>query len=153
MSIRIAQTPQDFAALDALIAEYEEGLPPNLRHSDAAEMRAHLEARYQEPNAALIALDGSHGCGCVFLTALDATTAVITKMYVQPSQRGKGLARSLMDSLVEAARRNGFSRIVLDTDAEQLRAAYRLYQSLGFTDCEPYGPVEYANPTYMELLL
>lgn len=144
MSIRIASTAQDFSALDDLIAEYEAALPPDLRHQEAGTVRA---------TAALLAFDETRACGCVLLTGLDARTAMITRMFVQPSQRGRGVARALMKALVEAARERGFERLVLDTDAEQLRPAYELYRSLGFIDCEPYGPVDYATPTYMEYSL
>jgi len=34
-----------------------------------------------------------------------------------------------------------------------LRAAYQLYCRLGFEPCPAYAPAEYANPTYMELVL
>lgn len=74
-------------------------------------------------------------------------------MFVQTAYRGRGLARALMEALIEAARGSGFTRIVLDTDREQLNAAYQLYRSLGFTDCEPYGEVDYETPTFMELRL
>jgi hypothetical protein len=50
-------------------------------------------------------------------------------------------------------RESGYRRVVLDTDKERLRAAYELYGSLGFSECEPYGPVDYASPTFMELRL
>ena len=43
--------------------------------------------------------------------------------------------------------------VVLDTHAERLPAAYGLYLSLGFSDCDAYGTVDYACPTYMELRL
>jgi hypothetical protein len=46
-----------------------------------------------------------------------------------------------------------YARIALDTERERLPAAYALYASLGFRDCEPYGPVSYENPTFMELPL
>jgi len=45
------------------------------------------------------------------------------------------------------------ARLVLDTARERLRAAYELYRSLGFRECEPYGAVDYRCPTFMELRL
>jgi|SRR5215469_11869953 len=147
----VATSDRDFEELDTLVAEYEEALPPDLRHSDFEAVRARLRERFQPPNAALLAMDGTVAAGCVLLTGLDRTTAVVTKMFVRPAGRGRGTARALMEALIGAARIGGFSRIVLDTDREQLNAAYRLYASLGFTECAPYGPVEYANPTYMEM--
>ena len=151
--IRVASHPADFAALDALIVEYELALPPDLRHSDADAIRSRLAERYRGRNAAFIAWDGPRACGCVFLNEHEPNVAIVTKMFVQASQRGRGVARGLMNALLDAARSLGYERVVLDTDAVQLRAAYELYKSLGFGECAPYGPVEYANPTYMEMLL
>jgi GNAT superfamily N-acetyltransferase len=152
-AIRVATSASDFQQLDALIAEYEEYLPADLRHSDADLVRSRLPERYRGRNAALLAFDGDRACACVLLNELDSTLAVVTKMYVQTSQRGRGLARALMNALTDRAKALGYHRIVLDTDAEQLRPAYELYKSLGFVDCEPYGSVEYANPTYMEYVI
>jgi putative acetyltransferase len=73
---------------------------------------------------------------------------------VQPAFRQHGVARALIDDLVAAARDRGYVRIVLDTDREQLAAAYRFYTTYGFKECAPYvEAVGYACPTFMELPL
>jgi GNAT superfamily N-acetyltransferase len=88
----------------------------------------------------------------VALYELDASTAIVKKLYVRPAFRKLGLARSMLLLLLERARESGYIRIVLDTQRERLAAAYRLYCDIGFTECEPYGEVDYASPTFMELL-
>ena len=140
--IRHATSTEDLEQLERLIVDYEDELPPNLRHAGAACF-----------DAAFLALHDGEVCGCVLMTALDETTVVVTRLYVQVNHRGHRLSRALMEAFFEAASERGFARVVLDTDKEQLRPAYELYRSLGFGECAPYGPVDYATATYMEKFL
>lgn len=129
-------------ALHELVEEYEQSLPPDLRHT----------GHERDFDGAFLArVEGRYG-GCVAV-ALTGGIAVMKRLYVRPEYRGQGAARALALAAIEFARRNQCERIVLDTDARQLSAAYKLYRSLGFTECEPFAPVDYANPTYMELRL
>ena len=75
------------------------------------------------------------GCGAVVLTA---EYGEIKRMYVQPSCRGQGAAKRLMDKLEEAARGAGVTRMVLETGPAQPEAL-GLYERHGFTRCAPYG--------------
>lgn len=115
-------------------------LPHDLRHSDID----------FSPDVALVARDDGMACGCVALSQLDPATAIMKRLYVVPAYRGRGVARALLAAFETAARERDCSRIVLDTDRERLAAAYALYRSLGFEECEPYGPVDFATPTFME---
>ena len=151
--IRAADEPGAFALFRDLVVEYESLLPADLKHADFERELENLPLHYGAPNAALVAeIDGAPA-GCVALTTLDASTGIVKKLFVKPEYRGLGTARELMASAIENARARGFTRIVLDTDRDRLQAAYRLYRSLGFTECEPYGSVDYACPTYMQLAI
>lgn len=130
-------------AFYGLIAEYETALPPELRH-----------ATLEPFVVTFMALLDGVPCGCLALDERDATTGVVKRLYVNPSFRGHGVARALMDDLLAAARERGYTRVILDTNREQLAAAYKLYLSMGFTEyaAESDG-VAYACPTFMELRL
>lgn len=52
-------------------------------------------------------------------------------MYVLPSARGLGVGTALIDELIAATRRMGYSRMVLTTHP-LLESAIRLYQVAGF---------------------
>jgi len=66
-------------------------------------------------------------------------SAEIKRMYVVPSLRGRGLARSMLDFLeVEAARR-GFSQAILET-GRQMTEALALYRSRGWKEIPVFGP-------------
>jgi putative acetyltransferase len=76
------------------------------------------------------------GCGAVRL--LDAETGELKRMYVAPSERGRGLGRRLVASLEAEARALGARRLVLETGIWQA-AALKLYQATGFQPIPLYG--------------
>ena len=127
-------------AFYGLIAEYENDLPSELRHAKL------------EPFVAVFmaSLDGQP-CGCVALDERDPKTGIVKRLFVKPSFRGHGVARALMDDLLSVARERGYERVILDTNREQLAAAYQLYRSMGFTEyADDSDAVSYACPTFME---
>jgi putative acetyltransferase len=144
-----ARTTADFETLWGLLTEYEADLPPDLRHGSVPDSTA-LKRTYVKRSAAFVASAEGRIIGCVAVAELDAETAVMMRLFVRPANRGMGAARVLVNATMRFARRCGYGRMVLDTDKERLRAAYCLYRSLGFTECEPYASVEYACPTFMD---
>ena len=151
LDVGLAENSVRWAAFRELIIEYEASLPPDLQHSDLQEELANLEQRYGPPDAAFIALVDEAPAGCIAFARLDRTTAIVKKLYVRTAYRRRGLARALLTALTDTARARGHTRLVLDTDRERLAAAYALYLSLGFRECDPYGAVDYASPAFMEL--
>ncbi len=136
----IRNTPPAFYTL---IAEYEASLPPELRHAKLEPFTV----------AFMASLDGAP-CGCLALGERDARTGIVKRLYVKPSFRGHGVARALMDELLATARERGYTRVILDTNREELAAAYQLYLSMGFSEYAGADEgVEYACPTFMELKL
>lgn len=123
-----------------------------------AEQQSELFARYGEPDAdahfhldmpadalltSLVALteEGEAvGTGLLRWSPFDsgAGSVEVKRLYVRPSQRGRGISRVLMAALEEAALRAGAVRIVLETGVEQPEAL-SLYESLGYDRIEPYG--------------
>jgi carbonic anhydrase len=152
VEVRRVRTDRDLQGLHARLLEYEASLPPDLRHGLVGNLQA-VRSAFGEPNAAFLAIDGTDAAGCIGVTKLDASTAVMMRLFVRDNYRGRGIARSLVAEALTFLRESGHRRVVLDTDKERLRAAYELYGSLGFSECEPYGPVDYASPTFMELRL
>ena len=58
--------------------------------------------------------------------------SIVTRLFVNPSFRGKGLAKALMNNLLSAAVTEGATKVALQVDNEN-GAALALYQSMGFT--------------------
>ena len=75
---------------------------------------------------------------------IDALECYLAELYVAPEKRGHGLGRALMESAIEAARREGAHYMDLGTSEDDV-AARALYESLGFTNREggPDGPLSY----------
>jgi ribosomal protein S18 acetylase RimI-like enzyme len=71
------------------------------------------------------------------LRTFEPGIAEIQRLYVTPSARGNGLARTLSLALIDHARAQNFHTIRLDT-ARHLTGAINLYQSLGFQERSPY---------------
>jgi GNAT superfamily N-acetyltransferase len=67
----------------------------------------------------------------------------IKRMYVQPEQRSRGLARALLEALEEAALSLGYRAVRLDTGPKQVHAL-ALYRSAGYVDVEPYNDNPFA---------
>jgi|LauGreDrversion4_1035100.scaffolds.fasta_scaffold144546_2 GNAT superfamily N-acetyltransferase len=63
--------------------------------------------------------------------ATAGTWSIVTRLFVSPSFRGKGVAKILMANLLAAAKDDGATKVALQVDDEN-GAALALYQSMGF---------------------
>jgi GNAT superfamily N-acetyltransferase len=88
--------------------------------------------------AFLIVYRGETPVGCGALRLLEAGTAELKRMYVDPAVRGQGLGRRLVNALEAEARALGVRRLVLETGVRQ-GAALALYRATGFRPIPLYG--------------
>jgi GNAT superfamily N-acetyltransferase len=63
-------------------------------------------------------------------------------LYVVADRRGTGIGRALMEAAIDLARRHGAAEMHLGT-GEDDTAARRLYESLGFSNREPSGMLNF----------
>jgi putative acetyltransferase len=114
--------------------------------------RAELDARYgnddHEPGTApsaadvpvfLVARRDGRAVACGGLRPLDATTAELKRMYVEPASRGSGVATLLLWALEARARELGVERMLLETGTLQPEAL-RFYLREGYERIENFGP-------------
>jgi GNAT superfamily N-acetyltransferase len=97
--------------------------------------REHFEA----PDGVFLVarLDG-RAVACGGLRRFDDRSAEIKRMYTDPSVRGRGVARRVLQALESAARTAGYERVVLETGTLQPHAV-ALYRSAGFVPMPCYG--------------
>lgn len=120
-------SPDGARLIVALNAELTAAFPePGANHFSLSEQHVAAGA-----GAFLIAYldDAPIGCGAV--RRIDETTAEIKRMYVDPSVRGRGIARALVGALEREARILNVKTIVLETGT-RLAAAIQLYESMGY---------------------
>ena len=142
-------TPQSQADLDAtrqIFREYADGLGVDLCFQDFESELTGLPGDYAEPRGALrLALVGGQLAGCCALRPIDNAdypdACEMKRLYVRPSFRGMGLGRTLVESMMDAARVTGYRHLLLDT-LDDMEAARALYDELGFVEVPPY----YHNP-------
>ncbi|RXK60782.1 GNAT family N-acetyltransferase [Lacibacter luteus] len=76
------------------------------------------------------------GCGAFKL--FEDAVVEIKRMYVEPQQRGKGIAALILQQLEQWAKAEGFTACVLETGLNQPEAI-RLYEKAGYERTPNYG--------------
>src|SRR5438093_7736349 len=121
-----------------LLREYPAQIPVPLEVVDFEAWLDSLPGPYAPPRGRLlVARYGGNAAGCVALRALDGETAEVKRLYVREQFRGLGLARALVQALIDTAHDVGYRRLRLDTH-DSMIAAQALYRSFGFREIDPY---------------
>jgi putative acetyltransferase len=85
--------------------------------------------------------------GCGALKELDPQHGEIKSMRTSSSHLRKGVAKRLLDHILEEARRRSYRRLSLETGSgEAFAPARTLYAGFGFTDCGPFA--DYVEDPY-----
>jgi GNAT superfamily N-acetyltransferase len=86
------------------------------------------------PGYCFIVLEGGTVAGGILCNAKlveRADTGRVGSMFVRPSYRRQGIARTLMLAAFDTFWKNGFRRVITDTDAKSFTNAPKLYTGLG----------------------
>ena len=99
--------------------------------------------------------DGDMLAGCGALKELDSVHGEIKSMRTAYAYQRKGVARMMLQHLIDEGRRRGYQRISLETGSvEYFEPARRLYAGFGFEFCGPFGSYrEDPNSNFMTLVL
>lgn len=160
-ALRVVSVPYDDPVAQALVGQVQQEYVHRYGGPDDTPMEP---AQFAAPDGTFLVLvdggtDGTDrgagqpvGCvGCVGFRRHDPDSAEIKRLFVVPSQRGRGLARLLLDEVERRARERGYRRLVLETGSRQPEAI-ALYESRGYLPTEPFG--RYAcSPTSRHLAL
>jgi putative acetyltransferase len=145
--------PADHEGVSRELAEYfaflgEEVDAAGLDH-DVADWQAEYDGTV---GVMLIVVDpAGRVVGTAAVRRLEPGVTELKRMWLRPVCRGRGLARRLMDRVLEEARALGGRVLRLDSE-QRLAAAVRLYRSYGFEEIPDYN----RNPRaelWMELRL
>ncbi|NIA71799.1 GNAT family N-acetyltransferase [Pelagibius litoralis] len=93
--------------------------------------------------------------GCGALREIDERHGEIKSMHTAAAARGKGVARRLLQHIIDEARRRSYRRLSLETGSPEVFAPARtLYGDFGFQTCGPFAGYVY-DPfsVYMTLKL
>ena len=98
-------------------------------------------------------LDGAL-LGVGALKQLDADHYEIKSMHTAAAARGQGVGRAMVQHLVATARAAGAKSVSLETGTmEAMAPARKLYRSLGFVECEPFGDYQPVDASVCMTLL
>lgn len=101
------------------------------------------------------AWEGALLLGCGALKELDLRHGEVKSMRTPAALRRQGAGRTILAHIIEAAKSRGYERLSLETGSmEAFKPAQVLYESFGFTYCEPFG--EYTkdpNSVFMTMRL
>ena len=121
-------------------------------------VRSELPAMLGQRGRFLIDRQNGKAAGMVGLKPVDAATGEVKRMIVDPTYRGRGIARALIERLIVDARAEGYDVLRLET-ADFMASAQALYRSVGFRDVAMFDDGESAkigladSMRFMELML
>jgi putative acetyltransferase len=128
-----------------VLREFELEPDPSATDADLQD----IEASYLQRGGIFEVIDDREGnlVGTVGVFPIDRETCELRKMYFVPEIRGQGLGACILQRAVDAAKKLGFTRMVLETSSK-LAAANRLYLSFGFQPFTADHPASRADQSY-----
>lgn len=92
----------------------------------------------------VVAYENNEAVGCGAIKKFDATRMEVKRMFIQPSFRGRGLARRILNDLEQWTRELGYTKCILET-GRRMQDAVSLYKNCGYqviSNFEPYTTME-----------
>lgn len=125
-----ADVPAVMLLIGRVFAEYGLLLMPAFEVPDLLRFDVH----YTAPRGAfwVVRDETTRVIGSVGVDRKDETTAELKRLYVDASLRGRGVGQRLVETVLEWAREERFTRVVLWSDT-RFENSNRLYRRLGFT--------------------
>ena len=147
------ESEQHLADVRELFLEYAKSLGFSLCFQDFDKELAGLPGEYAPPDGRLyIAFDDEDAIGCIALRKLDDGICEMKRLYVKPSGRGKGLGKLLVQTVIDEAKKIGYTKMRLET-VPKMKEAITLYRSIGFYEIESYRENPIEGALYMEMEL
>jgi putative acetyltransferase len=150
----VANSFEEIESVRTLFREYADSLGFDLCFQSFEQELADLPGPYAPPSGCLLlARVGREAAGCVAMTKLDDGVCEMRRLYVRGPFRGTGLGRTLVEQIIQEAKRLDYRAIRLHTLPSVMRSAVTLYRLLGFRDMPAYGFNPVPGALFMELSL
>lgn len=121
----------------------------NLQHYDGE--IENLNTKYGLPHGRLyIAYHNKQAAGCIALRRINESDCEMKRLYVKPEYRGSGIAKKLVNLIINDAKSIGYQCMLLDT-LPNLKGAIKLYEDVGFYRIPPYNNSPIDDTVFMKL--
>lgn len=118
---------------------------PATEEEVAAAMREEPSDDLSPPGGLLlVAVQDGAVLGCAGLRLLPGRVGEVTRVFVMPAARRRGLGSLLLDHLEARARDHGVTKLRLDTRRDLVEAR-RLYARHGYTEVRPFSQGPYSD--------
>jgi putative acetyltransferase len=149
-NIIIAETEKHYEAAIILFKESAAWLNIDLGFQSFDAELTQLHEMYAAPmGIILLSTLQENYTGCVAVRNKGEQIAELKRMYVQPAQRGNGVAKELLLQAIDFAKDAGYKKIRLDTLAN-MTPAINLYKQFGFYEIPAYYHNPEANAVFFE---
>lgn len=134
-----------------LVGEHLQGMslnsPPESIHA------LNLEGLQKPEITFWSAWEGKELVGCGALKEIDGHHGEIKSMRTSTLHLRKGVARRMLQHIIEEAQRRGYRQLSLETGSmDAFEPARRLYASFGFQYCQPFSDyMEDPNSVFMTI--
>ncbi len=151
IEIRHCSTDSDFSCAIRITKDYIQWLSMDLSFQDIDREFLNFPEMYGPPDGLfLLAMHEGVPAGGVGLRLLEARICEMKRLFVYDRFKNRGVGSSLCRALVREAGVLGYEKMRLDT-LDRMKAAIRLYESLGFREIAPYRFNPDPAAKYMEL--
>jgi putative acetyltransferase len=141
--------PEVAQLLDEHLQNMAKHSPPESRHA------LNLEGLRKPEITFWSAWEDGHLLGCGALKELDEQHGEIKSMRTSSSHLRKGVAKRILQHILEEAKKRNYRRLSLETGSmAAFEPARRLYASFGFQYCQPFSDyIEDPNSVFMSMEL
>lgn len=122
------------ALLEEHIEDMKSVSPPESKHA------LDLEGLRQSDITFWTIWEGDSLAGCGALKELEKQHGEIKSMRTSRNFVRRGVASKVLSHIISEATKRGYKRLSLETGSmDYFKPAHKLYESFGFTFCEPFG--------------
>ncbi|WP_176757687.1 GNAT family N-acetyltransferase [Pseudobutyrivibrio xylanivorans] len=94
---------------------------------------ADLEGFYSG-GALLVGYEKNIPVASIAIKKLDDTTCEAKRLFIKPDSRGKGYARTMLNTMLDKSKELGFSEVTFTTKPAVMQIGYGLYKRMGFEE-------------------